>query len=90
MITYIQNEQWNIKNDKLKQIGVTEDVDQEYRVKGLLLYVKTKEENLKGSEYILIDNNLLVRAINLDQDFIKVESDLLKIYDELSELKTPG
>ena len=64
---------WN--KDKDKKFG-----DQPHKVSGMLLYAKTDEtEQPNDYKYLMGNNTIVVRTLDLNQEFSMIKEDLLKI-----------
>lgn len=72
--TYVQNEKWNNKDDEVK-------------VKGMLLYAQSYQSYDKDikNDYVLMDNHILVRAIDLKKDIEHIKRDLINIFKDIKE-----
>lgn len=69
IFTYVKNK------DKDKKFG-----DQPHKVSGMLLYAKTDEtEQPNDYKYLMGNNTIVVRTLDLNQEFSMIKEDLLKI-----------
>jgi 5-methylcytosine-specific restriction enzyme subunit McrC len=73
--------QSQISSNMYQIFSYVKNYDKEHsgRVKGMLLYAQTEEENIQDSNYVLDNSEIYVKSINLNANFDEIKEQLEKL-----------